>query len=49
MNKIKYILLLAVLLLGISSHSQVLLSIIFGDKLNSDGLEFSCVFSWNCC
>jgi len=49
MNKIKYILLLAVLLLGISSHSQVLLSVIFGDKLNSDGLEFGLEggFNWS--
>lgn len=31
---------LTVLLMAISSHSQVLLSVIFGDKLNSDGLEF---------
>lgn len=40
MKKIKYILLLAVMLMGISTHSQVLLSVIFGDKLNSDELEF---------
>lgn len=26
--------------MGVTSHSQVLLSLIFGDKLNSDGLEF---------
>jgi len=40
MIKKKYILLFAVLLMAISSHSQVLLSVIFGDKLNSEGLEF---------
>lgn len=49
MKKIKYILLLAVMLMGISTHSQVLLSVIFGDKLNSDGLEFGLEggFNWS--
>ena len=28
------------LLIGTTMHSQVLLSLVFGDKLNSDGLEF---------
>lgn len=37
---IKKFLILAVLLTGINAQSQVLLSILFGDKLNSDGLEF---------
>lgn len=40
MIKKKCVLILTVLLMAISSHSQVLLSVIFGDKLNSDGLEF---------
>jgi len=40
MIKIKNILVVVMLLMGISSQSQVLLSILFGDKLNSDGLEF---------
>jgi hypothetical protein len=39
-NKIKYLVVLAVMLMGISGHSQILLSVIFGDKLNSEGLEF---------
>jgi hypothetical protein len=43
----KYILLLAAMLIGISSHSQVLLSILFGDKLNSDGLEFGLEGGYN--
>ena len=49
MNKLKYILLLTVMLMGASSHSQVLLSVIFGDKLNSDGLEFGLEggFNWS--
>lgn len=40
MTKIKTILVSAMMLIGVSSQSQVLLSILFGDKLNSDGLEF---------
>lgn len=39
-NTLKYILLVSVLLIGVNLHSQVLLSVIFGDKLNSEGLEF---------
>lgn len=39
-NTLKYILLVSVLLTGVNLHSQVLLSVIFGDKLNSEGLEF---------
>jgi len=31
---------LVLLLNGINAQSQVLLSLIFGDKLNSDGLKF---------
>jgi hypothetical protein len=40
MKNKKYITLFIVLFIGISVQSQVLLSVIFGDKLNSDGLEF---------
>ena len=37
------------MLIGVSSHSQVLLSLLFGDKLNSDGLEFGLEggFNWS--
>lgn len=37
MIKIKTILVFAMMLIGVSSQSQVLLSILFGDKLDSDG------------
>ncbi len=49
MNKIKYIVLLVVMLIGFSSHSQILLTVIFGDKLNSEGLEFGLEggFNWS--
>ena len=45
----KFILVVAVMLIGFSSHSQVLLSVIFGDKLNSEGLEFGLEggFNWS--
>ena len=48
LNK-KFIALLVVVLMGFTSHSQVLLSILFGDKLNSDGLEFGLEggFNWS--
>jgi len=36
----KYILLLSLMLLGLNIQSQILISLIFGDKLNSEGLEF---------
>lgn len=36
----KYLLLLIVLFTGYQAHSQVLISLLFGDKLNSPGLEF---------
>jgi hypothetical protein len=36
----KLLCLIALAGISFSSHSQVLLSLIFGDKLNSDGLEF---------
>lgn len=48
LNK-KFIALLVIVLMGFTSHSQVLLSILFGDKLNSDGLEFGLEggFNWS--
>lgn len=36
----KYIITFAVLLCAFTMHSQILLTVLFGDKLNSDGLEF---------
>ena len=36
----KIVTLFALMLIGFTSHSQVLISLVFGDKLNSDGLEF---------
>lgn len=41
--------LLVIVLMGFTSHSQILLSILFGDKLNSDGLEFGLEggFNWS--
>ncbi|MFC2126656.1 porin family protein [Bacteroidota bacterium] len=36
----KYILIIGLLLLSITSKSQVLISLLLGDKLNSEGLEF---------
>lgn len=40
MSQIRNILAIAVMLVGMSTQSQVLLTVLFGDKLNSDGLEF---------
>jgi hypothetical protein len=40
MVKQKHIILIVIMLLSVNLHSQVLLSLIFGDKLNSEGLEF---------
>ena len=37
---IKKIIVIALILTGLNAQSQVLLSVIFGDKLNSEGLEF---------
>ena len=37
---IKYILVLSLFFVSISSNSQILISLLLGDKLNSDGLEF---------
>jgi hypothetical protein len=36
----KYLLVIAIVLAGITSQSQVLITLLLGDKLNSDGLEF---------
>ena len=36
----KYMLIFGLMLSGYFAHSQVLISLLFGDKLNSDGLEF---------
>lgn len=36
----KYLLIVSLLILGFTSHSQVLISLLLGDKLNSEGLEF---------
>lgn len=37
------------MLLGVAMHSQILLTVLFGDKLNSDGLEFGLEggFNWS--
>lgn len=40
MKKRTYLTILIALLIGVTGYSQVLLSVIFGDKLNSEGLEF---------
>ncbi len=39
-KKKTYLTVLIALLIGVTGYSQVLLSVLFGDKLNSDGLEF---------
>ena len=36
----KYFIVLCLLLFGFNVHSQVLISLLLGDKLNSDGIEF---------
>ena len=36
----KYLLIITILIVGITSQSQVLITLLLGDKLNSDGLEF---------
>ena len=36
----KYLLIIALLFVGMTSQSQVLITLLLGDKLNSDGLEF---------
>lgn len=47
MKRLKYILLLLFIGCTFQSQSQILLSILFGDKLNSDGLEFGLEGSFN--
>ncbi len=36
----KYLIIFSLLIIGLTAHSQVLISLLLGDKLNSDGLEF---------
>ena len=36
----KYLLIFSLKIFGLTAHSQVLISILFGDKLNSEELEF---------
>ncbi len=36
----KYLIILSLLIIGFTSHSQILISLLLGDKLNSEGLEF---------
>ncbi len=36
----KYLLIICLLFTGIAGHSQILITLLLGDKLNSDGLEF---------
>ena len=45
----KYILIITFLLVGLIAQSQVLISLLLGDKLNSDGLEFGLEtgFNWS--
>ncbi|MCJ7468425.1 MAG: PorT family protein [Maribacter sp.] len=47
MDKKKYITFFTFFLIAFSGHSQILLSILFGDKLNSDGLEFGLEGGYN--
>jgi hypothetical protein len=49
MKKKNIFILITVMLMTLSSNSQVLLSVIFGDKLNSEGLEFGLEggFNWS--
>ncbi|WP_163516353.1 porin family protein [Gelidibacter japonicus] len=49
MKNLKTLLVLAMMLISVNSQSQVLLSILFGDKLNSEGLEFGLEggFNWS--
>lgn len=43
----KYLALFTFLLMAFSGQSQILLSLLFGDKLNSDGLEFGLEGGYN--
>ncbi len=47
--KIKNSIVIVMMLIGFNAQSQVLLSVLFGDKLNSDGLEFGLEggFNWS--
>ena len=36
----KYLLIFSLLIIGLTAHSQVLISLLLGDKVNSDGIEF---------
>jgi hypothetical protein len=49
MNNKKHIILLVLILMGFTAQSQVLISLVFGDKLNSDKLEFGLEggFNWS--
>lgn len=47
MKSKKFIILITILLMGFSSHSQILLSLLFGDKLNSERLEFGLEVGFN--
>ena len=46
MNK-RIVILIALIVMGFTSHSQVLISLVFGDKLNSEGLEFGLEGGYN--
>ena len=43
----KYLFLVIVLFMSVEAQSQVLISLLFGDKLNSDGLEFGLEGGYN--
>ena len=43
----KYLLAFFLLFVGVHANSQVLMTLIFGDKLNSDKLEFGLEAGWN--
>jgi len=43
----RYLILIALLIFSISSNSQVLISLLLGDKLNSEGLEFGLEGGYN--
>lgn len=43
----KYLLIIACLLFGFTMQSQILISLLLGDKLNSDGLEFGLEGGYN--
>jgi len=47
MNIKKYLILLGFLIMGFGSQSQVLIALLLGDKLNSDGLEFGLEAGYN--